>query len=94
MTYLLEHIKVTNYDAFAAVFNDDADHRRLSGSKGGRLFRSVEDPNEIVAMFEWTDALAARRFAESYELREAAEWATVVGQRTVTVLQETHSLEA
>ena len=95
MVYLLEHIRVADYDAFTAVFNDDAERRRFSGSQGGRLFRSMDNPNEVVALFEWAGVEEARRFAGSYELSEAAEWATVVGsQRTVTVLEELRDVEA
>jgi hypothetical protein len=35
------------------VFDADATARKAGGSKGGRLFRSANNPNEVVILFEW-----------------------------------------
>ncbi len=87
MPYLLIHHKVTNYAHFKSVFDDDAARRRRNGCQGGQLFRSAENPNDLVALFVWDDVEKARNFARSYELREASEWATAIGEWTATVLE-------
>lgn len=94
MPYVLLHHKVTDYEDFKAVFDDDAKRRRQGGCKGGRLFRSAENPNDLVAIFEWDDLDRARKFATSFELREAIEWATVVDVWTAEVFEEVAEVEA
>ncbi len=94
MPYLLIHHKVADYRRFKSVFDDDAERRRRAGSQGGQLFRSSENPNEVVALFVWDTAERARGFAKSYELREASEWATAVGEWTATVFEEIAKVEA
>ena len=71
-----------------------AQRRQMTGSKGGRLFRTAENPNEFMALFEWDDLERARKFAASYELHEAVEWATVVGEWRANALQEVEEVSA
>jgi hypothetical protein len=40
------------------------------GSKGGQLFRSQDDPNEVVILLEVSDLAKAKAFAASPDLRE------------------------
>jgi heme-degrading monooxygenase HmoA len=75
MPYVLIQHQVEKYEAFEPVFNDDQLRRQRSGSKKGRLFRNVSDPKSLVALFEWDNLENARKFADSYELKEAVEWA-------------------
>lgn len=94
MVYVLVQHTVSDYERFKPVFEDDGVRRRRLGSQGGRLLRSVDNPHEFLALFEWDDAEKARKFASSYELREAAEWAGVVGTAKATVLEEVEAVEA
>ncbi len=94
MAYVLIQHSVAKYERFEVVFKDDEARRRRLGSRGGRLFRSIDDPNSIFALFEWDTAENARRFAESYELREAVEWATDSTPPRVKVLEEFMETEA
>jgi hypothetical protein len=75
MPYVLIQHNVANYERFESVFKDDEARRHRSGSKGGTLYRNAADPNNIIAMFEWDTVERARAFANSYELKEAIEWA-------------------
>jgi len=75
MPYVLIRHKVQKYEAFEPVYKDDEARRRRGGSKKGRLFRNVADPGNLVALFEWDTIENARKFADSYELKEAVEWA-------------------
>ncbi|OFW61008.1 MAG: hypothetical protein A2133_04330 [Actinobacteria bacterium RBG_16_64_13] len=76
MPYVLIQHNVAKYAAFEPVFTGDEERRRRLGSKGGKLFRNVADPNNLFALFEWDTVENARKFAESYELREAVQWAS------------------
>jgi hypothetical protein len=53
MPYLLVRHKVEDYERWKPVF--DHDHgatREQSGSKGGRILRNADDPNELVILLE------------------------------------------
>jgi heme-degrading monooxygenase HmoA len=88
MPYVLIQHNVASYQAFEPVFDADETRRRRSGSQGGRLFRNPADPNNLFALFEWDTLESARRFADSYELREAVEWASDPTPPRVTILEE------
>ena len=55
MAHVLYHIKVEDYNKWKSVFDDDPLGRGSSGSKGGVVFRSANDPNEVMVLLEWDD---------------------------------------
>ncbi len=85
--FLIRH-KVKDYAKWKPVFDEHATKRKASGSKGGRLFRSEKDPNEVVILFEWEDLSKARQFAESEDLCKAMERAGVMGKPDLNFLNE------
>ncbi len=93
MPYVLIQHEVGKYEVFEPVFRDDESRRRRNGSKRGRLFRNVSDPRNLVALFEWDTVENARRFADSYELKEAVEWAGSTPARAI-VLEEVFESDA
>jgi hypothetical protein len=52
------------------------------------VFRSADDPNDVVMLFEVEDLDRAREFVGSDGLREAMESAGVVGRPDVYFLNE------
>lgn len=94
MPYVLIQHQVKDYSTFEAVFRDDGERRRRSGSTGGKLLRNTDDPGNLVALFEWDEAERARAFANSYELREAVEWAGDATPPRVTVLEDILEVDA
>jgi len=94
MPYVLIQHNVAKYAAFEPVFRDDEERRRRNGSKGGRLFQNIADPNHLFALFEWDTVEDAKKFAESYELREAVEWASDSNPPRVTVVEEIITTDA
>ena len=94
MVYVLVQHTVSDYRTFKPVFEDDGQRRKRLGSKGGCLLRLVHNPQEYMALFQWDDLDKARAFATSFELREAVEWAGVVGSARMTVLEEVETVSA
>jgi len=88
MPYVLIQHQVKDFSTLEAVFLEDGERRRRNGSKGGRLFRNADNPGNLVALFEWDDVERARAFANSYELREAVEWAGDATPPRATVLED------
>jgi hypothetical protein len=47
MPFLLIHSIVEDYAKWMPVFDEYATNRKTSGSKGGQLFRTADNPNEL-----------------------------------------------
>ena len=90
-TVLIRH-HVTNFDAWKAVFDEDEVARRANGSRGGRLFLSSSDPNEVLILLEWDDLDRARLFADSDDLREAMDRAGVTDRPEIWFLEDVDRL--
>ena len=88
MLYLLLRANVDDYESWKPGFDEHAATREENGSKGGGLFRSADDPNEVVIILEWNGLEEARRFAQSEDLREAMQRHGVVGQPDIYFLEE------
>lgn len=73
MAHLLVRNTVEDYAKWKPAFDSHSEMRKAAGSKGGRFFRSAEDPNDVLVLIEWDDVDKARAFADSRELREAMQ---------------------
>jgi len=88
MSYVLVRAKVEDYEKWKLGFDEHGTTRQERGSKGGRLFRNADDPNEVTIVLEWDNLENARHFAHSEELREAMQRRGVVGQPDMYFLEE------
>ena len=79
---------VEDYEKWKKVFDEDASRRKSLGSKGGRLYRSADNPNEMTIVWDWESLEKARQFATSPDLREVMEKAGVVGMPQIIFLEE------
>jgi len=70
---------VHDYGAWRPVYDAHEASRAAAGLTGGRVFRSAEDPNDILLLFEMADRRRAEEFAASDDLRTAMQRAGVVG---------------
>ena len=88
MPCLLIRHKVEDYATWASVFAEQESTRRANGSRGGRLFRSAANPNEVLLLLEWDDLERARLFVDSDDLREALARAGVIDRPDIWFLEE------
>lgn len=88
MPYLLIRHKVKDYDKWKPVFDEHGSTRKANGSKGGRLFRNADDPNEIVIIFKWDSLDKARKFVKSENTKKAMHRAGVADKPDVYFLDE------
>jgi heme-degrading monooxygenase HmoA len=88
MPYWLVRASVEDYEKWKPGFDEHSSARGESGSKGGRLFRNAEDPNEVVILLEWDNLENVRQFAQSDNLREAMQRHGVVDRPDVYFLEE------
>jgi heme-degrading monooxygenase HmoA len=97
MPYVLERHKVQDYDKWKAVFDADTANREASGSRGAQIFRSADDPTEVVVLFEWDSLQRARERIQSTALRQKFHEAGVAGgveQTEFYLLEEVGSVRA
>jgi heme-degrading monooxygenase HmoA len=88
MAHLLVHHKVEDYNKFKPVFDAHASFRSEGGSRGGKIFRSTNDPNELFVLLEWDSVQNAQKFAQSDELKEAMQEAGVISMPEVYFIEE------
>jgi heme-degrading monooxygenase HmoA len=93
MAHILVHHKVEDYTNWKTFFDEHSSFRDQHGSQGGKIFRSVNDPNEIFILFEWDNLQNAQKFTQSDELKEIMQKAGVVGMPEIHFVEETASTE-
>ena len=71
---------VRDYGAWRPVYDAHEAARTAAGLSNGRVFRSAEEPNDILLLFDMADRRRAEEFAASDDLRTAMQRAGVVGQ--------------
>jgi heme-degrading monooxygenase HmoA len=88
MPYVLIRHTVADYATWKPVYDEHANTRKASGSKGARLFRNANNPQEMLILLEWDDLEKARQFTQSAELRQAMQRAGVTDQPDIYFLEE------
>ncbi len=87
MSYVLIKHTVADYARWKPIFDADGANRQVAGSKGGHVFRSADDPNEVVMLFAW-DLEQARQFSQREALRAKMPEAGVLGPPEFYFLEE------
>jgi len=70
MPYVLIQHDVPDLARLMTAFLHDHLRRQDLGSKGGRLFRNIDNPNEFVVLLEWDEVDSARELQASPEFME------------------------
>ena len=76
MPYLLMRQNVADYAQWKAAFDGSAGDRERVGCKGGQVFQSANDPNEVVALLEWDTMENLQKFAQPDDVKERMKHAT------------------
>jgi hypothetical protein len=84
MTRLVIDHKVRDYAAWRPVYDAHEASRRGAGLSDARVFRSTEDPNDVVVIADVADPARAREWIGSDDLRTAMKTAGVVGEPTIS----------
>jgi len=92
MIYLLIHHEVADYPAWKAAFDSALDWRSRNGERSARIFRGVQNPNELTLMFEWESFEKAHAFIVSDELKTRMAKAGVKSTPRVEYLTEMLSI--
>jgi len=85
MTHLLVRHQVADFAKWKPVYDDHVAARQ-AGLREKNLLRSINNPNEVVLLFEAEDLKRAQAFSESSDLRESMQKAGVVGKPDILFL--------
>jgi hypothetical protein len=86
MPYLLVRHKVADFSTWKAAYDAHLPARQKAGLTQEHLLRNLDDPNEVILLFQAEDVQKAREFGNSSDLREAMQKAGVVGKPDICFL--------
>jgi hypothetical protein len=66
---LTVHLKVKDFNAWRSSYNGHEKDRASAGITNGRVFRSPDDPNDVVILQDVTDVSKARTWLNSSEMK-------------------------
>ncbi|WP_332898155.1 antibiotic biosynthesis monooxygenase [Haladaptatus sp. CMSO5] len=87
MAFLVAKATVADFEAWKSSFDSNDSFRTEHGQLGYQTFQSVDDPNEVVVLFDWDDAEDPRAFFGSEEMRERLAAAGVKGMPELSVVK-------
>lgn len=73
------HHKVKDYATWRKGYDEHEKSRASEGVTNGKVFRSTEDPNDILILQDVADVAKARAWLAGADLKTAMEKAGVVG---------------
>ncbi len=88
MVHVLLNHKVRDYDHWKPYFDKDAVNRLKAGIRVAKLFRSMEDPNDISILFTVDNIESFNNFLKSPDLKKIMEEGGVISMPEVKMLQE------
>ncbi len=77
------HLKVKDFNAWRTSYNGNEKNRVSAGITNGRVFRSADDPNDVVILQDVADFAKARTWFGSPEMKTAMEKSGVLGSPTI-----------
>ena len=92
MTHVLIRVPTQEYAKWRPVFDEYTSVRKDSGSHGGTLYRSADNPNEVFIMWNWESLETAKHFFQSLGLRETMQRAGVTGPKSARIFEIARSL--
>src|SRR6266403_5561936 len=78
MTYVLVRHKVADFSKWKAEYDANLPTRQKAGLEEEHLLRNIDNPDEVVLLYEAENLHEAQAFARSSDLREAMQKAGVV----------------
>lgn len=86
-TVIVTH-RVSDYDRWRPAFDQDAPQRKKAKLTSWTVHRDHADPNLLTIIMKTNDLDAAKRFADSPELRDVMQSAGVEGPPDIKMLDD------
>jgi hypothetical protein len=77
------HFKVKDYATWRIIFDGREKGRLSAGITNARVFRSLEDPNDVVLLQDVADVSKARSWLGSDDTKAAMQKGGVIGSPTI-----------
>lgn len=77
------HHKVKDYAVWRKAYDEHEKNRKSVGITNGRVFRSAEDPNDVVIIQDVADVPKARTWLGGDDLKTAMQKSGVVGSPSI-----------
>ena len=77
------HFKVKDFNAWHASYNGREKDRASAGITKSKVFRSADDPNDVLILQDVTDVSKARTWYSSGEMKAVMEKSGVVGSPSI-----------
>ena len=86
-TVILNH-RIEDYSKWRPIFDSDNPRRVNAGMKNEKVFRGVDDPNNIYIIADVADPSSTAKMMEDPDLAAKMKEAGVISKPTVTVLNQ------
>ena len=86
MALMIVQLKVRDYAVWRPVYDALESRRTEAGITNGRIYRSAEDTDNLVILFDIADVAKARAWTDGEELKTAMQKAGVEGKPAVYVV--------
>jgi hypothetical protein len=80
---LTVHFKVKDFNAWRTSYNGHEKDRTSAGITNGKVFRSADDPNDVLILQDVADVSKARNWLSSNEMKTTMEKSGVVGSPSI-----------
>jgi hypothetical protein len=80
---LTVHLRVKDYATWRTGYDGHAGSRLSAGITNSRVFRSLEDPNDLVILQDCADVSKARTWLGSDEMKAAMQKNGVIGSPNI-----------
>ena len=88
MVFVIARHKVADYVKWRQAFEGAVAMRKAGGEKSVRIFRTVDDPNNLVLFMEWDSLENCQKFMQSEDLQKDMQEAGVMEQPDINILNE------
>lgn len=94
MAHAVARTRITDFDQFINTFQSRGKAKRAEmGSRGATVFKSIDDPNEVIVVFDW-DREDVQRFLADAEGQEIMAEAGLEGPPEFTFVERQVEFEA
>jgi len=83
--------KIKDYDKWAPGFHAHADVRKETGELSYHIYRDIDDPYQVILVFEMADLDKAREFSWSEDLKKAMRAAGIESLPEISFFDELES---
>ena len=80
---VMVHLKVNDYGKWRTGYDGREKSRISAGITNGRVFRSIENQNDLVVLADVADVAKARVYMASDELKSQMQTGGVIGSPTI-----------